>query len=56
VPVEELNRLRELSEHLGDKLTVRTEPTHETSGDVATSVRSTIRRINELVRKITARE
>ena len=56
VPVEELHRLRELSEHLGDKLTARTEASNDAAGEVATSVRSTIRRINDLVRKITARE
>lgn len=56
VPVDELHRLRELSEHLGDKLTARTEGSNDAAGDVAATVRSTIRRINELVRKITARE
>jgi CheY-like chemotaxis protein len=67
VPVEELNRLRELSDYLGDKINTplgvllggTTRAGSEASGeasDAAASVRATVRRLNELVRKISRRD
>jgi CheY-like chemotaxis protein len=68
VPMEELNRLRELSDYLGDKIntplgvilgdasgTDGKAPSDATS-DAAAAVRATVRRINDLVRKITRRD
>lgn len=67
VPVEELNRLKELSDHLGDKINTplgvilggtraATDGPSEAATDAAVSVRTAVRHLNELVRKITRRE
>jgi CheY-like chemotaxis protein len=66
VPLEELNRLRELSDYLGDKMntplgvilggaTAAGAPS-EAASDAAASVRATVRRLNELVRRIARRD
>ena len=65
VPLEELNRLRELSDYLGDKInaplgvilggTPANGASSEAAADAAASVRATVRRLNELVRKIAPR-
>jgi CheY-like chemotaxis protein len=66
VPVSELNHLKELSEYLGDKINTplgvilggarpTTVPTDATT-EAAASVRTAVRRINELVRRITKRD
>ena len=65
VPLEELNRLRELSDYLGDKInaplgvilggTPANDASSEAAADAAASVRATVRRLNELVRKIAPR-
>jgi CheY-like chemotaxis protein len=68
VPVEELNRLRELSDYLGDSINTplgvilggagrtATDVSSEAANDAAASVRATVRRLNELVRNITRRD
>jgi CheY-like chemotaxis protein len=68
VPVTELNRLKELSDYLDEKINqplgVILERTHraatdsprEASSEAATNVRAAVRRINELVRKMTRRD
>jgi CheY-like chemotaxis protein len=68
VPADELKRLRELSDHLGDALNTplgrllngtsggALDPTSETARDAAASVRATVQRLNDLVRKISRRE
>jgi CheY-like chemotaxis protein len=65
VPVEDLNRLKELSDYLGDKINTplgvllggvgAAGPSAE-AADAAASVRSTVRRLNDLVRKLARRE
>jgi CheY-like chemotaxis protein len=68
VPVVELNRLKELSDDLGDKITsplgvilgsaergAPAAPSHATNEAVA-SVRAAVHRINELVRRMTRRD
>ena len=68
VPVTELNRLKQLSEELGEKINnplgvtfggldrgVAAVPSGDTSAAVA-SVRNAVRRINDLVRKMTLRD
>jgi hypothetical protein len=66
VPIEELNRLRELSDYLGDKMntplgvilggaTAAGAPS-EAASDAAASVRATVRRLNDLVRRIARRD
>lgn len=66
VPIEELNRLRELSDYLGDKMntplgvilggTTAAGAPSEAASDAAASVRATVRRLNELVRRIARRD
>jgi CheY-like chemotaxis protein len=67
VPVAELNQLKELSEYVGDAInhplgiiledtTVARATTDEATMTAAASVRVGVRRINELVRKITGRD
>lgn len=68
VPADELKRLKELSDYLGDKINTplgvilggvaraSTDGPSEATADAAASVRATVRRLNELVRKITRRE
>jgi CheY-like chemotaxis protein len=67
VPVAELNRLKELSDYLGDTINtplgvilggIQRPPTaspSEATNEAAVSVRTTVRRIKELVRKMTMR-
>jgi CheY-like chemotaxis protein len=68
VPVEELNRLKELSDYLGDRINTplgvilggaprtASDASSEAATDAAASVRATVRRLNELVRKIARRD
>jgi CheY-like chemotaxis protein len=68
VPAAELNRLKELSDHLGDTINKvlgailssadrpATAGAHDVTGDAAASVRTAIRRINEVVRKMNGRD
>jgi CheY-like chemotaxis protein len=64
VPVEELNRLRELSDYLGDKINAplgvilggATRTGTDACSEAAASVQNAVRRLNELVRKITRRD
>src|SRR5439155_10785754 len=68
VPAAELNRLKELSDHLGDTINKvlgsilsgadrpATAAAHDATGDAAASVRAAIRRINEVVRKMSRRD
>ena len=63
VPLEEINRLRELSDHLREAMNrplgVGTSPDQGTSpltDDAAASMRVAVRRINELVRKLETRK
>lgn len=67
VPAAELKHLKELSEHLGDRMNTplgvilgASGPSagveSGAAGDAAASVRATVRRLNDLVRKITRRE
>ncbi|MBI2160882.1 MAG: response regulator [Candidatus Rokubacteria bacterium] len=68
VPVAELNRLKELSDYLGDKINdplgvilggadrPATAAPGGATTEAAASVRAAVRRINELVRKMTGRD
>jgi DNA-binding response OmpR family regulator len=63
VPIGELNRLRDLSDHLREAMNRplgATAPANDGSSalsdDAAASMRITVRRINELVRKLSARK
>jgi CheY-like chemotaxis protein len=66
VPIEELNRLRELSDYLGDTMNTplgvilggaaAAGAPSEAASDAAASVRATVRRLNELVRRIARRD
>jgi CheY-like chemotaxis protein len=68
VPLAELNRLRELSDHLREAMNrplgvmrdgvngAAADGSHALSDDAAASARLTVRRINELVRKLSARK
>jgi CheY-like chemotaxis protein len=68
VPVTELNRLKELSDYLDDKINQPlgvilegadrpvTAAPREATSEAATNVRAAVRRINELVRKMTRRD
>jgi hypothetical protein len=68
VPMAELNRLKELSEYLGDKINTplgvilggadrpATAAPGGATNEAAASVRAVVRRINELVRKMTTRD
>lgn len=68
VRAAELNRLKELSDHLGDTINKvlgailsgtdrpATVGTNDATGDAAASVRAAIRRINEVVRKMNRRD
>ena len=62
VPIAELNRLRDLSDHLREAMNRSLDSTSANDGpsalsdDAAASVRGTVRRINELVRKLGARK
>jgi CheY-like chemotaxis protein len=68
VPATELNRLKELSDYLDDKINhplgvilegtgqPATAPRGEATTEAAASVRTAVRRINELVRKMTKRD
>jgi CheY-like chemotaxis protein len=62
VPIAELNRLRDLSDHLREAMnrplgaTPANDGPSALSDDAAASVRVTVRRINELVRKLGARK
>jgi len=68
VRAAELNRLKELSDHLGDTINKvlgailsgadrpATAAANDATGDAAASVRAAIRRINEVVRKMSRRD
>jgi CheY-like chemotaxis protein len=59
VPLAELNRLRDLSDHLREAMNRPLGASHGTgalSDDAAASLRLAVRRINELVRKLGARK
>lgn len=68
VPAAELNRLKDLSDHLGDTINKvlggilsgadRPAPggANDATGEAAASVRAAIRRINEVVHKMTRRD
>jgi CheY-like chemotaxis protein len=59
VPIAELNRLRDLSDHLREAMNrplAATDGPSALSDDAAASVRGTVRRINKLVRKLGARK
>ena len=62
VPIAELNRLRDLSDQLREAMnrplaaTAANDGAAALSNDAAANVRGTVRRINELVRKLGARK